>query len=67
MSSSSPVLSAGIYDFSNDPSSLGSAFEFEIRLDARSEGNTKSDKSQLENHQVSKGKETHSQGQEHCT
>jgi hypothetical protein len=67
MSSSSPVLSAGMYDFSNDPSSLGSAFEFEIRLDARSEGNTTIDESQRENHQVSKKQETHSQGQEHCT
>jgi hypothetical protein len=46
MSSSSPVLSAGMYDFSKDPSSLGSAFEFEIRLDAKSEGNTKIDRSQ---------------------
>lgn len=40
MSSSVPVLSAGIYDLSNEPSSLGSDFETESRVEANSDGNT---------------------------
>ncbi|KAH0238005.1 hypothetical protein KCV03_g223, partial [Aureobasidium melanogenum] len=35
-----PVLSAGIYDLSNEPSSLGSDFETESRVEANSDGNT---------------------------